>query len=99
MNKLFLLNIELMLNSTKPQKKITKVIAGTPQYDILDYLFGKTKVSGSNIKKDLRLTKSPMAYIRTHVIAERVLIETLSKRHLFYSIAPKITREMLGLET
>lgn len=96
--KLFLINVELMLNATKPQKKITKVVAGTPQYDILDYLFGKPKTSGSIIKKELNLIKSPMAYIRTHVIAERVLIETLSRHHLLYSIAPEITREMLGLE-
>ena len=90
--------MHLMLNATKPKKKLTKAIIGTPQHAILDYLFGKSKVSGAIIKRDLKLTKSPMAHIRAHVIAERIIIDALSTRHLLYSIAPETTREMLGLE-
>lgn len=97
MNNLFLLNMDLMLNSTKPEKKLTKIILNSFQHAILDYLFIKIKASGSEIKKDLGLKKSPMAYIRAHVIAERILIETKSRHHLIYSLAPDITREMLGI--
>ena len=97
MNKLFLINMELMLNAPKPEKKLTKVILNTPQHLILEYLVEKIRASGSQLKKDLKLNKSPMAYIRAHVVAERVLIETKSRHHLIYSLAPDITREMLGI--